>query len=73
MIAKVLIIDDESAVIRGIRAMIDWKALGLELVGVAQDGESGLRLIRTLRPDLVITDIRMPGIYGLEMIEKPTK
>ena len=70
MIAKVLIIDDESAVIRGIRAMIDWKALGLELVGVAQDGESGLRLIRTLRPDLVITDIRMPGIYGLEMIRK---
>ncbi|WP_296969579.1 response regulator [Tepidanaerobacter sp. EBM-38] len=67
---KVVIADDEVRVCKLICNLIDWKALDMEIVGVAHNGIEALELIEKLQPDLMITDIRMPGCDGLEMIEK---
>ena len=64
----VLMVDDEPLVRRGIVAGVDWAALGCEVVGEAQSGEEGLSLARRLKPDLIITDIRMPKMDGITMM-----
>lgn len=66
---RVIIADDEPKVSKLIRSLIQWEALGLELVGVASDGLTALEMIGTLSPDIVITDIRMPGYDGIQLIE----
>jgi two-component system response regulator YesN len=65
---RVLIADDEPKVLLLIRNLIEWEQLGLELVATANDGISALALIEAHRPDIVITDIRMPGHDGIELI-----
>lgn len=65
---RVLIADDEQAVRIGMRSFIDWKKNGFELVGEAKDGKSALTLIQQTQPDIVITDLKMPGMNGLELI-----
>lgn len=67
---SVLIIDDEFMIREGLRLTIDWESMNCGIIGEAEDGEEGLRLIQELKPDIIITDIRMPGLSGLEMIEK---
>jgi len=67
---RVIIADDEPKVLLLIRNLIQWEELGLELVATANDGISALDLIEELHPDIVITDIRMPGYDGIELIEK---
>ena len=67
---KLYIVDDETTVIEGLTGCIDWAAHGIELCGSATDGLSAYEDIALLRPDIVITDIRMPGISGLELIER---
>ncbi|MDR0596301.1 MAG: response regulator [Clostridiales Family XIII bacterium] len=67
---KVIIADDELKVAKLIKALIDWDALGMELCGIARNGNEALDLIREHRPDVVITDIRMPGLGGIELIER---
>ena len=58
----------EPLVRRGIVAGVDWAALGCEVVGEAQSGEEGLELARRLKPELIITDIRMPKMDGITMM-----
>lgn len=70
---KVLIVDDEPLICRGLRAMIPWQQLDLELSGTASNGEEAFRIIRETKPDLVITDIRMPVMDGLELIANCSK
>ncbi len=65
-----MIIDDDRNVLNGMKQVIPWEELGAEWAGEAMDGEAGLRLIRQIRPDLVITDIYMPVMSGLDMIEQ---
>lgn len=65
---KVLLIDDEIIILEGLKKIIDWKALDCEIIGEAEDGETGLKLIESLLPDIILTDIRMPKIDGLKMI-----
>ncbi|WP_312694238.1 response regulator transcription factor [Caproiciproducens sp.] len=67
---KVIIADDEENVCQLIRGLIDWDSLGMEVVGIAHNGVEALDLIKELVPDLMITDIRMPGYDGLEMIRR---
>jgi YesN/AraC family two-component response regulator len=67
---KAVVFDDEYIVLEGLNVMIDWAGFGIELAGTAGDGKSALNLVRELAPDLVLTDIRMPGMDGLELIEK---
>lgn len=67
---KIVVADDEKRVCDLICALIDWEGLGLELVGAVNDGQSALRVIKETDPDLVITDVRMPGLDGLSLIEQ---
>ncbi|MGG3312294.1 response regulator [Paenibacillus lautus] len=61
------IIDDIKSVVEGLTAM-NWEEQGIRVAGVSSNGEEGLKLINGLRPDLVITDIRMPIMDGLSML-----
>lgn len=67
---RVIIADDEINVCRLIRGLIDWESLDMEIVGTAHNGVEALEMIQSLNPDLMITDIRMPGYDGLEMIRR---
>lgn len=67
---KVVVLDDEKRVCALVCALVNWESLSLELVGTSNDGEDGLSLIKRVNPDIVITDIRMPSLDGLELIEK---
>lgn len=64
---KVVIIDDEPWTREVIVKLTRWKELELELVGEAADGETGVELIREIRPDIIITDVRMPRLSGIEL------
>ena len=62
---RVLLADDEEEIRTGISRKIDWAALGFALVGEAGNGEEALELAEQLRPDVVLTDIKMPGMDGI--------
>lgn len=67
---KVLIVDDEEVVRQGIRLGVDWNSLGCTVVGEAANGEEGLAAARQLAPELIITDVRMPRMDGIEMMQR---
>ena len=67
---KLLIIDDEPLVLAGIRAMIRWEELHIEICGAASNGSQGWDIMRTEKPDIVLTDIKMPVMSGLELLKK---
>lgn len=67
---KVLIIDDESIIRKGIKNIINWKQLDCEVCADASDGIEGIELIKKYLPEVIITDIRMPGMDGLSMIKQ---
>lgn len=67
---SVFIVDDESWIVDGLKISIDWEKHGFEVVGEAYNGANALELISKLKPDIVFTDIRMPGMNGLELIKK---
>lgn len=66
---KVLIVDDESAIHEQLRTCIPWRELGWEIVGHAYNGEEARLLTEKHRPDLILTDIRMPLMDGLSFME----
>lgn len=66
---KVLLVDDEKYVLNSLASSINWKEHGFDIVGQARNGLQALDLIDELKPDLVFTDIRMPGINGLKLIK----
>ena len=67
---KVVIADDEVRICQLILALVDWEALGLKVVGTAHNGLEAIAMVRTLQPNILITDIRMPGCSGLELIDQ---
>jgi len=62
---KVLVADDESIILNGIKNCIDWGSLGMEVVATASDGEQALEAIERLNPDLCLLDVHMPFVDGL--------
>lgn len=65
---KIVVIDDEPMVVKGLSEIVPWHEIGCEVVGTAEDGKEGLALLEKLQPDIVISDIQMPKLSGLEMI-----
>ncbi len=65
---KVILVEDEKITLEELTLTIPWKSLGLEIIGTAENGISGEEMIRSLKPDIVITDIQLPGQDGLTMI-----
>lgn len=65
---RVVLIDDESIIVEGLRRVVKWADFGCQVVGTASDGEAGAELIHTLQPQILFTDIRMPGRDGLTMV-----
>ena len=70
---RVIIADDERIIREGISQKINWKRLNLELVDLAENGKDAYEKIIEKKPDIVITDIKMPGMNGLELIDKVIK
>lgn len=64
----VVLVDDEEIILQGLQRVFPWADYGLEVIGTASDGQEGLQLIRRLKPDILLTDIRMPNMDGLHMI-----
>ena len=67
---KAVIVEDEQWVIELILHITKWSDFGFEIVGTANDGIKGLEMIKELKPDLILTDIRIPGMSGIEMLER---
>ncbi len=67
---KVLIADDEIKVSKLIQCLVQWDELGMEVIGTVNDGVKAYEMILEKHPDIVITDIRMPGMDGIELVEK---
>ncbi len=67
---KVLLADDERKIREGIRDIIDWTKLGIQLLELAPNGSIAYKLAYKYKPNIVITDLKMPGLQGLELINK---
>ena len=67
---KVLVVEDEEMIRRGIVLAVDWAALDCVVVGEASNGLEALEAVERLRPSLIITDLKMPCMDGLEMLRR---
>lgn len=67
---KVVIIDDEHWTREVIKGLVEWNRLDLSLVGESSDGDFGLELIEKFNPDIIITDVAMPNMNGLELVQR---
>lgn len=70
MAYTILLVDDESAVREGIRSRTPWEEYNFRVVGEAGNGIEALELVEELNPDVVLTDIRMPYLDGMELIQQ---
>ena len=66
---KMVIVDDEPITLQGLVRTYDWESMGFQVAGFADNGERALAVIKQVRPHLVLTDIRMKEMTGLEMME----
>lgn len=65
---KLILADDEKVIRETISSLIDWNSLGLELAATCENGPETLQAILDIKPDIVMTDIKMPGMSGLDLI-----
>ncbi len=66
---KLLIVDDEPLVQIGIKSMLDWSSLDISIIGCAGNGAEAFEIIQNQRPDIVLTDIKMPMMSGMELLK----
>ncbi|WP_020618086.1 response regulator [Paenibacillus daejeonensis] len=69
-VIRMLVVDDEPVICQGLRMTIDWASIGIEVVGEAYDGEQALEIVEEQHVDLLISDIRMEGMNGLQLAEQ---
>lgn len=67
---KVLLVDDERIITEGMSKVINWESIGTNLMGTARNGIEAFGIIEQQQPDIVISDIKMPGMNGLELVAK---
>ena len=67
---KVLLVDDEPFILEGLKHLIDWEQEGFEIAGTAANGLEALEFLQKKKADLIIADIKMPQMTGLELLEK---
>ena len=67
---KVLLVDDEPFILQGLMVLIDWQKEGYEIAGTASNGEEALEFLTRNEVDLIIADIKMPVMTGLELLAK---
>ena len=67
---KLLLVDDEKLIRDGIERMIDWTGLGIRLMDACPDAVTALERMNDEMPDILLTDVRMPGMNGLELVER---
>ncbi|MEF2245445.1 response regulator [Paenibacillus sp. IITD108] len=67
---KVLLVDDEKTILQGISMLVEWEKLGTALIGTAMNGSLAYDMVLQETPDIIITDIKMPIMNGLELIKK---
>ncbi|NLU24464.1 MAG: response regulator [Clostridiales bacterium] len=67
---KVLLVEDEEMIMKSMQFLVNWTGLSCVVCGCAHNGREGIQMIHTLHPDIVITDIRMPFVDGLKMLEE---
>ena len=67
---KLLIVDDEKIIRETLLKHIPWEALGIRVIGTAQNGLEAYDVIMDEYPDIVMTDIKMPGLSGLELLQR---
>ena len=72
-IITLLIVDDEAQIRSGLRSIIPWEDYSVSVIGTAASGAEALDKIRYYEPDIVITDIQMPGMSGLELVRRAKK
>ena len=67
---KVMIVDDEASIRSGLKSVISWEDLGMEIVCEAENGKDALNKIEAFQPTVVLTDIRMPEMDGIELLKR---
>src|SRR5690554_290522 len=70
---SVLLVDDERTILDGISSIVDWEEQGVTLSGTANNGVEALEFIKEYQPDIVISDIMMPGLNGIQLVQKTFK
>ena len=65
---RAILVDDEDLSVRMLESIVDWRRYGVEITATARSGKDALRLFSELRPELMVTDIRMPGMDGIELL-----
>lgn len=66
-VLKIVIVEDEEIIRMGLAETVDWRSMGAQVAGEAADGLEGLDVVAAVRPDVVLTDIKMPRMNGLDM------
>ena len=66
---KLMLVDDEPLIIKGLKKIIHWEECGFEVVGIAHNGEDAATLAEKINPHVIVTDVRMPGMDGLELVK----
>lgn len=70
---KVILADDNPLICKSLKETIDWKKYGCYPAGTAENGTEALKLAFQIKPDILVTDIKMPETDGLELVEKVKK
>lgn len=70
---RMILVDDENIILRGLKETYDWERMGFEIVGTALDGDIALKMLDEVKPDVIMTDISMKRMSGLQLMEEVRK